>query len=223
MLAGRRRAREVITVHDDVDAATGLERRPHRTVKERCCNARCTAGAAEAAAPEEVVASRFIVRQILDRIEGHIEEAVAQRLRGEALAIFKRLLASRLRRALWGAAEGAVAGGTTSAGVDLAAQEAQVRIFNTRDDVDLGEAAHAAEGGALFGAAGGTASGAIRRSERKAVTGYLQGTLRSTLRGPVHIPADAIPHGNHDRMLPYILFPNGCGSSGGTRESARAS
>ena len=54
---------------------------------------------------------------------------------------------------------GAGLGAGVGAGLDLGWQEAEVQVFHTQKEVNLGEVAQAAEGGAVGGAIGGAVGG----------------------------------------------------------------
>jgi hypothetical protein len=68
---------------------------------------------------------------------------IVQQLKGRVLALFRRILATALRRA--------VVGAVVAGGADLAKQELDVNVFHSRTHVDLIEVAGAAGTGAVLG------------------------------------------------------------------------
>jgi hypothetical protein len=125
-----------------------------------------TFGATEAAAAGEVAIQRIAVREILQRIVKHIEEKVADTLRGDVLEMFQRMLRRAIREAVGHAttravAEGAIEGALGSGALDLGWQWVEVNELHTKSHIDWHDVAGAAGGGAVIGGAAGAVHGAV--------------------------------------------------------------
>jgi DNA/RNA non-specific endonuclease len=69
---------------------------------------------------------------------------IVQQLKGHVIELFRRILATALRRA--------VVGATFAGGADLAKQELDINVFHSRTHIDLTEVAGATGTGAVLGA-----------------------------------------------------------------------
>lgn len=103
-----------------------------------------TLGLSEGVAAAEIIVTRGIVRRIIQEGIHRIGQEIVRNLKGRVLELFRRILATALRRAVAGAAVGA--------GGDLARQEIEINVLHTRTRVDLGELGVVTTTGAIFGA-----------------------------------------------------------------------
>jgi hypothetical protein len=102
-----------------------------------------TLGLSEGVAVGEILITRGILRRIIRDGIHQVGREIVQQLKGRVLALFRRILATALRRAV----AGAVVGG----GADLAKQELDVNVFHSRTHIDLTEVGAAAGTGATIG------------------------------------------------------------------------
>jgi hypothetical protein len=138
-----------------------------------------TLGLSEGVAAGEILITRGILRRIIRDGIQQVGREIVQQLKGRVLALFRKILATALRRAV----AGAVVGG----GADLAKQELDVNVFHSRTHVDLTEVAGAAGTGAILGA---VAPGA-RKSHR------------GGLRGEANTPLSPVGSNVHPHVRPY--------------------
>src|SRR5713226_5213662 len=102
-----------------------------------------TLGLSEGVAAGEILVTRGIVRRIIQEGIHRVGREIVQQLKGRVLELFRRILATALRRA--------VAGAVVAGGMDLAKQEIDINVFHSRAHVDLTEVAGAAGTGASIG------------------------------------------------------------------------
>jgi hypothetical protein len=102
-----------------------------------------TLGLSEGVAAGEILITRGILRRIIRDGIHQVGREIVQQLKGRVLALFRRILATALRRA--------VVGAVVAGGADLAKQELDVNVFHSRTHVDLIEVAGAAGTGAVLG------------------------------------------------------------------------
>jgi hypothetical protein len=101
-----------------------------------------TLGLSEGAMVGEVIITRGILRRIIQEGIHQVGREIVQQLKGRVLELLRRILATRLRRAL--------AGATFAGGTDLAKQELDINVFHSRTHVDLRElGATTATGGVI--------------------------------------------------------------------------
>ena len=112
-----------------------------------------TLGLSEGAMVGEVILTRVIVRRIIQEGIHKVGHEIVHSLKARVLDLFRRILATAVRRALVGA--------TVAGGMDVAKQEADVHIFHSRTQLDLTEVGLATGTGAVLGVA--SAPGARKR------------------------------------------------------------
>lgn len=103
-----------------------------------------TLGLSEGVAAGEIIVTRGIIRRIIQEGIHRIGQEIVRNLKGRVLELFRRILATALRRA----ATGAVVAGVADAGK----QELDINIFHTRKGFDVTELAGATGTGAVLGA-----------------------------------------------------------------------
>ena len=103
-----------------------------------------TLGLSEGVAAGEILVTRGIVRRIIQEGIHRVGREIVQQLKGRVLELFRRILATALRRA--------VAGAVVAGGMDLAKQEIDINVFHSRTHIDLTEVAGATGTGAVLGA-----------------------------------------------------------------------
>lgn len=103
-----------------------------------------TVGLSEGAMAAEIIVTRGIVRRIIQEGIHRVGREIVHQLKGHVIDLFRRILATALRRALVGA--------TFAGGADLAKQEVDVYVFHSRTHVDVTELFGAAGTGAVLGA-----------------------------------------------------------------------
>ncbi len=103
-----------------------------------------TLGLSEGVGAGEILITRGILRRIIRDGIHQVGREIVQQLKGRVLALFRRILATALRRA--------VAGAVVAGGADLAKQELDVNVFHSRTHVDLTEVGGAAGSGAVIAA-----------------------------------------------------------------------
>jgi hypothetical protein len=103
-----------------------------------------TLGLSEGAMVGEVIITRGIMRRIIREGIHRVSREIVQQLKGHVTELFRRILATGLRRAMVGA--------TIGAGSDLAKQELDINVFHSRSQVDVTELIGASGTGALLGA-----------------------------------------------------------------------
>ena len=101
-----------------------------------------TLGVSEGAMVGEVIITRGILRRMIQEGIHSVSREIVNQLKGHVIELLRRILATRLRRAL--------AGATFAGGTDLAKQELDINVFHSRTHVDLGElGATTASGGVI--------------------------------------------------------------------------
>jgi hypothetical protein len=103
-----------------------------------------TLGLSEGVAAGEIIVTRGIVRRLIQEGIHRVGREIVQSLKGRALELFRRIVATALRRAVTAA--------VVSGGADAAKQEIQINVFHDRKNFDLGELAGATGTGAVLGA-----------------------------------------------------------------------
>ncbi len=103
-----------------------------------------TLGLSEGVAAGEILITRGILRRIIRDGIHQVGREIVNQLKGRVMELLRRILATRLRRAL--------AGATFAGGTDLAKQEADVYIFHSRTHVDLSELGATTATGAVLAA-----------------------------------------------------------------------
>ena len=148
-----------------------------------------TLGASEALMAGEIIVTRGIVRRIIQEGIRKVGQEIVHGLKGRVLEIFRRILATALRRA--------VVGATVAGGLDIAKQEVDIHVFHSRTRFDGGELATVAGTGGLLGAVipGRRAAprvteadrGLVSRPSKHAGTGAVDaGASNGVVPGPRH-------------------------------------
>ena len=103
-----------------------------------------TFGLSEGVAAGEIIVTRGIVRRLIQEGVHRVGREIVQQLKGRALELLRKILATALRRAV----TGAVLAGAADAGK----QELDINVFHSRKGFDLGELGAATGSGAVLGA-----------------------------------------------------------------------